>query len=193
MSQAAATSPAVADPAQKAPARRAWARWLVILIPYAWLFLFFLVPFLIVLKISFSTAAIAQPPYIPVFDLAEGLAGLIEGVREFTVDNYVWLTQDALYTRAYLSSLWIAVVSTVLVLVVGFPIAYGMARAPRAWQPTLVMLIILPFWTSFLIRVYAWIGILKREGLLNQFLLWTGTISEPLTILNTNTDRKSVV
>jgi putrescine transport system permease protein len=167
-------------------ARRSWARWLVVIIPYAWSLLFFLIPFLIVLKISFSTSAIAQPPYTPVFDLAGGLAGLVDGAKEFVVDNYIWLTQDALYARAYLSSLIIAVVSTFLVLLVGFPMAYGMARAPRSWQPTLVMLVILPFWTSFLIRVYAWIGILKKEGLLNQLLLWTGVIHEPLTILNTN-------
>jgi putrescine transport system permease protein len=170
----------------EADTKRSWARWLVVIIPYAWSLLFFLIPFLIVLKISFSTSAIAQPPYTPVFDLAGGIAGLIDSAKEFVVDNYVWLTQDALYTRAYLSSLIIAVVSTFLVLLVGFPMAYGMARAPRSWQPTLVMLVILPFWTSFLIRVYAWIGILKKEGLLNQLLLWTGVIHEPLTILNTN-------
>jgi putrescine transport system permease protein len=172
--------------AGEAGTRRGWARWLVVIIPYAWSLLFFLIPFLIVLKISFSTSAIAQPPYTPAFDLAGGFAGLVDGAKEFVVDNYIWLTQDALYARAYLSSLIIAVVSTFLVLLVGFPMAYGMARAPRSWQPTLVMLVILPFWTSFLIRVYAWIGILKKEGLLNQLLLWTGVIHEPLTILNTN-------
>ena len=173
--------------AQGRAGRSGWVRWLVVLIPYLWLAVFFLIPFLIVLKISFSMAAIAQPPYTPVFDLAEGISGLIAAAREFTIDNYLWLTQDSLYARAYLSSVWIALVSTLLVLLVGFPMAYGMARAPRSWQPMLVMLVILPFWTSFLIRVYAWIGILKKEGLFNQLLLWTGLISEPLTILNTNT------
>jgi putrescine transport system permease protein len=168
------------------PQRRSWARWLVVLIPYAWSLLFFLIPFLIVFKISFSTSAIAQPPYTPVFNLIDGIGGLIESAKQFSFDNYVYLTEDSLYVRAYLSSLIIAVISTFLVLLVGFPMAYGMARAPRSWQPTLVMLVILPFWTSFLIRVYAWIGILKKEGLLNQFLLWTGLIHEPLTILNTN-------
>lgn len=163
-----------------------WRRWLVLLAPYLWLAVFFLLPFIIVLKISFSTTTIAQPPYIPTFDLADGLQGLIDGVREFTVENYLWLTQDAIYWRAYVSSLTIAAVSTGLLLLVGFPMAYGMARAPRSWQPTLVMLVILPFWTSFLIRVYAWIGILKQEGLLNQFLMATGIISEPLIIFNTN-------
>ena len=162
------------------------ARWLVVAVPYLWLFVLFLVPFIIVLKISLSQTAVAQPPYTPVFDLSAGFQGFLDAVKELGFDNYVWLTEDALYLRAYLSSLWIALVSTALVLLVGYPIAYGMARAPKAWQPTLVMLVILPFWTSFLIRVYAWIGILKKEGLLNQLLLSLGVIDEPLTILNTN-------
>jgi putrescine transport system permease protein len=162
------------------------ARWIVIAIPYVWLVVLFLVPFLIVLKISFSLTAVAQPPYTPVLSLADGWQGLVDAFREFTIDNYLWLTEDALYLNAYLSSLWIALVSTVLTLIIGYPIAYGMARAPKKWQPTLVMLVILPFWTSFLIRVYAWIGILKKEGLLNQFLEWLGLIDEPLTILNTS-------
>jgi putrescine transport system permease protein len=168
-----------------APKHRSW-RWGVIALPYAWLAALFLVPFLIVFKISFSTVAVGVPPYAPNFDLAHGIGGLIDAFRQFTVDNYTWLTQDDLYARAYLGSLWIAGVSTLLVLLIGYPIAYGMARAPRRWQPILLMLVILPFWTSFLIRVYAWIGILKKEGLLNQLLLWLGVIHEPLTILNTN-------
>jgi putrescine transport system permease protein len=172
--------------AQQGEARPSRWRWLLIVVPYAWLFVLFLVPFLIVFKISFSTTAIAQPPYTPVFDLSAGVAGIFDAVRQFTVDNYLWLTQDALYVRAYLSSLVIAVVSTGLALLVGYPVAYGMARAPKRWQMTLLMMVILPFWTSFLIRVYAWIGILKKEGLLNQLLLWVGVIHEPLTILNTN-------
>jgi putrescine transport system permease protein len=168
------------------PAKSGRARALVVLVPYLWLLVLFLVPFLIVLKISLSTIAFSAPPYTPVFDLAGGFSGLVDAVRQLNFDNYVWLTGDALYTRAYLSSLWIAVVSTALVFLIGYPIAYGMARAPKAWQPTLLMLIILPFWTSFLIRVYAWIGILKKEGLLNQLLLLVGVIDQPLTILNTN-------
>ena len=173
-------------PAAAAPARPGWARWIVVAIPYLWLLILFLVPFLIVFKISFSLTAVAQPPYTPVLSLAGGWQGLVDAFREFTIDNYLWLTEDALYLNAYLSSLWIALVSTVLTLVIGYPIAYGMARAPKKWQATLVMLVILPFWTSFLIRVYAWIGILKKEGLLNQFLEWIGLIDAPLTILNTN-------
>ncbi|MDN2565811.1 ABC transporter permease subunit [Aquibium sp. A9E412] len=160
---------------------------LVIVVPYLWLLVFFLVPFVIVFKISLSFTALAMPPYTPVFDLQQGLSGLMAALGELTVENYLWLFQDQLYVNAYLSSLWIAAVSTVLALLVGYPLAYGMARAPESVRPVLLMLVILPFWTSFLIRVYAWIGILKPEGLLNQFLFFLGAIDEPLIILNTNT------
>ena len=159
---------------------------LVIAVPYLWLLVFFLVPFIIVFKISLSETAIAMPPYRPVFDLAEGVSGILEGIRAFTIANYLWLTEDALYFNAYVSSVLIAGVSTILTLLIGYPMAYGMARASDAWRPVLLMLIILPFWTSFLIRVYAWIGILKPEGLLNQFLMWLGLIDAPLIILNTH-------
>ncbi|MBN8996818.1 MAG: ABC transporter permease subunit [Rhizobiales bacterium] len=178
---------AAADTAPPAARQRSHPlAWLVVAIPYAWLAFFFLVPFFIVLKISFSTSAIAQPPYTPIIDIFGGLGSIFSALREFTTDNYVFLTEDSLYWRSYLQSLEIAAISTFLTLLVGYPMAYGMARASRAWRPMLVMLVILPFWTSFLIRVYAWIGILKKEGLLNQFLLWIGVIHEPLTILNTN-------
>jgi len=160
---------------------------LVIAVPYLWLLVFFLVPFLIVFKISLSETAIAMPPYLPVISLGEGLGALWQGLRELSFDNYLWLTEDALYFNAYVSSLVIAAVSTFLTLLVGYPLAYGMARAPASMRATLLMLVILPFWTSFLIRVYAWIGILKPEGLLNQFLLWVGVIDTPLNILNTHT------
>ncbi|MCX5579188.1 ABC transporter permease subunit [Kaistia terrae] len=158
-------------------------RWLVVAIPYLWLILLFLAPFLIVVKISLSTSAIAMPPYTPALDFTAGLGALWEQIKEFTFDNYVFLTEDALYWESYLSSLKIAVISTFLVLLIGYPIAYGMARARKEWRTTLLMLVILPFWTSFLIRVYAWIGILKPEGLLNQLLLYLGVISEPLNIM----------
>ena len=160
---------------------------LVIAVPYLWLLVLFLVPFLIVFKISLSQTAIAMPPYMPTFDLSAGISGLWEGIREFSFDNYLWLVDDPLYFNAYVSSVVIAGISTFLALLVGFPIAYGMARAPTTLRPLLLMLVILPFWTSFLIRVYAWIGILKPEGLLNQFLIWTGIIDQPLIILNTHT------
>ncbi|MBO6755110.1 MAG: ABC transporter permease subunit [Roseibium sp.] len=172
-------------PASSTP-KRSLGGWALIAVPYLWLFVFFLAPFFIVFKISLSQVAIAIPPYFPTFDLAEGWAALVENLRELSAENYLWLTQDDLYWKSYMSSVIIAGVSTMLTLLVGYPIAYGMARSPKAWRPTLLMLVILPFWTSFLIRVYAWIGILKNEGLLNQLLLTLGVISEPLTILNTN-------
>ncbi|KAA0971818.1 ABC transporter permease subunit [Aureimonas fodinaquatilis] len=161
-----------------------WFRRSVIGIPYVWLLALFLVPFLIVFKISLSETAIAQPPYLPTFDLSD-LQSIWQGVRDFSTDNYLWLAGDPLYIRAYLSSLRIALISTFLALLIGYPLAYAMAKSSTALRPVLLMLIILPFWTSFLIRVYAWIGILRGEGYLNQFLLWTGVISQPLTILNT--------
>ena len=157
---------------------------LVIVVPYLWLFVFFLVPFIIVFKISLSQTAIAMPPYVPAFGVGED--GLFAQLRQLSLDNYLWLTEDALYFNAYVSSVVIAGISTIIALAVGYPIAYGMARAPESVRPTLLMLVILPFWTSFLIRVYAWIGILKPEGLLNQMLLAVGVIDEPLIILNTH-------
>src|SRR6185312_299920 len=157
-------------------------RWYVIAAPYLWLLLFFLVPFFIVFKLSLSDTAISIPPYTPTFSWQ----GISEFFSKLDFDNYTFIFSDPLYINAYWSSLQIAAVSTFLTLLIAYPIAYGMARAPKSWQPTLMMLVILPFWTSFLIRVYAWIGILKKEGLLNQLLLSIGVIHEPLTILNTN-------
>ena len=158
-------------------------RFILISVPYLWLLALFLVPFAIVFKISLSDAALARPPYFPQFSWDEGIGAFLS---QLDFENFIFLTEDDLYWKAYLSSLKIALISTALTLLVGFPIAYGMARAPSEWRATLMMLVILPFWTSFLIRVYAWMGILSNEGFLNQFLLWTGLISTPLTILNTN-------
>ena len=166
--------------------RAAVLKRIVILVPYTWLLVLFFVPFLIVLKISFSQTAIAIPPYTPTFSWGDGPAGWLEGFRQFSFDSYAWIFDDPLYRNAYLSSLFIAVTATMMTLLIGFPIAYGMAKAPTSLRPTLPMLVILPFWTSFLIRVYAWIGILKPEGLLNQFLMSIGVIDTPLIILNTH-------
>jgi putrescine transport system permease protein len=169
-------------------ADKARGRWLVLAIPYLWLLALFLVPFLIVFKISLSQDAIAQPPYVPTFDLAAGWDVFKDAFSELSFDNYGYvLSWDNDFIEAYVSSLWIAGVSTLLLLMVGYPIAYAMARAPKSIRPTLLMLVILPFWTSFLIRVYAWIGILSPEGLLNQFLFALGLIDEPLQILATDT------
>jgi len=160
---------------------------LLVALPFLWLLVLFLAPFLIVLKISLSDLAVARPPYTPQLDLSEGWSGLRAFFAELDFENYVFLAEDSLYINAYLSSLKIAGISTAITLLIGYSIAYALARAPRRWRPTLVMLVILPFWTSFLIRVYAWIGILKTEGLLNQALMSLGLIGEPLTIMNTNT------
>ena len=161
-------------------------RFSLIAVPYIWLLALFLIPFLIVLKISLSDAALAIPPYAPQLDFAGGWDAVKTFFADLDFENFEFLTTDDLYWKAYLSSLKIALISTGFTLLIGYPIAYSMARAAPEWRPTLLMLVVLPFWTSFLIRVYAWMGILSNEGLLNQFLLWSGLISEPLTILNTN-------
>lgn len=162
-------------------------RFSLIAVPYLWLLALFLVPFLIVLKISLSDTALAIPPYAPTLDFSGGWAAIKAFLAELDFENFEFLTTDDLYWKAYLSSLKIAAISTVLTLLVGYPLAYAMARSDESWRPTLLMLVILPFWTSFLIRVYSWMGVLAQEGYLNQLLLGLGLIAEPLTILNTNT------
>jgi putrescine transport system permease protein len=163
-----------------------WRRFSLIAVPYFWLLALFLVPFLIVFKISLSDIALAIPPYTPTLELSDGWAGAKDFFSQLDFENFEFLATDDLYWKSYLSSLQIAFISTFICLLIGFPIAYGMANAPKEWQPTLMLLVILPFWTSFLIRVYSLIGILSQEGMLNQFLMWIGLINEPLTILNTN-------
>jgi putrescine transport system permease protein len=160
---------------------------LVVLVPYLWLGAFFALPFLIVVKISLSHTEIALPPYSPVLDPAAGWAGIRAFIAGLSVDNYAFIASDRLYLASYLKSLEVAAVSTLLLLAVGFPLAYGMARAPRRWQPVLFMLVVLPFWTSFLIRIYAWINILQRDGLLNGALLALGIVDEPVGWLSTDT------
>jgi putrescine transport system permease protein len=167
--------------------KQTWGARLVVLVPYLWLIVFFLVPFLIVLKISVSHTAIAQPPYTPVFDPGAGWSALKEFVSALSFENYALLGSDWIYLLSYLRSLEIAAGSTALLLSIGFPLAYGLARAPRQWQPMLFVLMVLPFWTSFLIRIYAWINILQRDGLLNQALLALGLVDEPPAWLSTDT------
>ena len=157
------------------------------LAPYLWMALFFLVPFVFVLKISLSQTAIAQPPYTPVFDTAEGIAGIIAALLALSFDNFTLLISDNLYILSYARSLVVAVLSTSILLLIGYPIAYGMARLPRGWQSVAMMLVIVPFWTSFLIRIYAWINILQHDGLLNQVLLSLHLVSAPLVWLSTDT------
>ncbi|MEE9453811.1 MAG: ABC transporter permease subunit [Paracoccaceae bacterium] len=152
-------------------------RTLVIAVPMVWLLVFFLIPFLVVLKISVAEPLIARPPYSPLF---------VDGAIKATFSNYAYLWQDALYINAYLSSIKIAFFATVLALLIGYPMAYYIARSAEPKRSLLLLLIVLPFWTSFLLRVYAWIGILKTKGILNLILMKIGVISEPLIIMQTD-------
>ncbi|MGB5248513.1 MAG: ABC transporter permease subunit [Gammaproteobacteria bacterium] len=154
----------------------------VIGIPYLWLLAFFLIPFVIVLKISLAETEIAQPPYTSLWYWVEHKYLNIR----LNLGNYQYLIQDSLYWNAYLNSVKIAAVSTFVCLLIGYPMAYGIARARPDRRVLLLMLVILPFWTSFLIRVYAWIGILKTNGLINNFLIATGIIDTPLVMLQTD-------
>jgi putrescine transport system permease protein len=163
-----------------APAR------LAAIAPYLWMALFFLVPFGFVLKISLSQTAIAQPPYTPVFDISAGWAAIAAAFAALSWDNFRLLFSDDLYVLSYLRSLLVAAVSTSILLAIGYPIAYGMARLPKRWQGVAMMLVIVPFWTSFLIRIYAWINILQHDGLLNQILLALHLVSEPVAWLSTD-------
>src|SRR5437899_8046771 len=148
--------------------------------------LFFLGPFGFVLKIILSQTAIAQPPYVPLFDFTEGSAAIKAAFAQLSLDNFRLLVSDSLYISSYLRSLVVAVTSTLILLLIGYPIAYGMARLPQRWQAIAMMLVIIPFWTSFLIRIYAWINILQHDGLLNNILLALHLVSAPVVWLSTD-------
>jgi putrescine transport system permease protein len=156
-------------------------RQLVIGVPFIWLFMFFMLPFFIVLKISFAEADVAIPPYTEIYSYLDQKVQLL-----LNLSNYAMLAGDELYIAAYLGSLKMALISTVLCLLIGYPMAYAIASARKELQTVLVLLIMMPTWTAILIRVYAWMGILSNNGLLNGFLMSMGWISEPLQILNTN-------
>jgi putrescine transport system permease protein len=153
----------------------------VIAIPYVWLLLFFLVPFIIVLKISFAETEISIPPYTNLFNYEDGHLTI-----DFNLGNYAFLFSDDLYLHAYLNSIRIALVSTILCLLIGYPMALAISRAPDSLRNVLLLLVILPSWTSFLIRIYAWIGILKPNGYINNFLLNLHIIDEPIIMLHTD-------
>jgi|ADGO01.1.fsa_nt_gi putrescine transport system permease protein len=158
-------------------------RTLVIAVPWLWLLLFFLIPFVIVLKISFAeTRWLGSPPYTPLIEWAEGHYLHLK----LNFGNYLFLLSDSLYIQAFLSSVKVAFISTIICLLIGYPMAYAIARASSTWRNTLLLLVILPFWTSFLLRVYAWIGLLSNQGVINQVLLWLGIIDEPLVMLQTD-------
>src|SRR3954454_8989367 len=169
-------------------ARRIFARpaRLAAVAPYLWMLLFFLVPFGFVVKISLSQVAIAQPPYTPLFDPSAGWPALRAAFEAQSLENFRLLVTDNLYVLSYLRSIVVALLSTALLVALGYPVAYGMARLPRRWQATAMMLVIVPFWTSFLIRIYAWINILQHDGLLNKTLLALHIVSAPLVWLSTD-------
>src|SRR5947209_2600358 len=154
--------------------------------PYAWMLLFFLVPFGFVVKISLSQTAIAQPPYTPVFDFGAGWPPIEAALSQLSLDNFRLLVSDNLYVLSYLRSIVVALFSTAILVLIGYPIAYGMAKLPPRWQAIAMMLVIVPFWTSFLIRIYAWINILQHDGLLNKTLLALHLLSGPLVWLSTD-------
>lgn len=155
-------------------------RRVVIAFPLVWLTLFFLLPFALVLKISLSEAAIAIPPYGPLLEYADQTLHIF-----LNVGNYLFLLSDSLYIAAYWGSVKTAFIATVACLLIGYPMAYAMARAPARWQLLLLLLVMLPSWTSFLIRVYAWMGILSNSGLINNLLIGLGLIDSPLRMMNT--------
>jgi putrescine transport system permease protein len=166
--------------------RRSLSERIVLWLPYVWLLLLFLAPFAIVAKLSLSQAALAQPPYTPVFPWGMGLGELRDRLADLSVAAYQGLVEDDLYLAAYLSSLRLAGLATGLTLLIAYPMAYGIAHVRPRLRPALVLLAVAPFWTSFLIRVYAWITILKDEGLLNTALRSLGIIDEPLHIFATD-------
>ena len=151
-------------------------------VPMLWLTLFFLVPFLIVLKISFSEVLMAMPPYAPMIEWTQERMLAIK----LHLANYHFLFTDALYLDSFLYSIKVAAVSTFICLVLGYPMALAIARAEPARRSLLLMLVILPFWTSFLLRIYAWIGLLKDDGLINSVLLWLHLVSSPIQMANTS-------
>ncbi len=162
-------------------ADRVW-RSFVISLPYVWLVVFFLIPFLFVFKISFSDPVIGQPPFTPLFDWSKDSFSAFLG----TLDNYRFLTEDNLYWISYLKSAKIAAISTLFCLLIGYPMAYGIARSEPTTRNLLLLLVILPFWTSFLLRVYAWMGMLSSYGTINSLLIWIGLIDQPLKLLYTD-------
>lgn len=164
---------------------RRWAitgRTAVVAVPWFWSLLFFLIPFLIVLKISFAeTRWLGSPPYTPLIEWVDGQAQI-----RFNLGNYLFLLRESLYVNAFLSSIKVAAVSTFFCLLIGYPMAYAIARADASRRNVLLMMVILPFWTSFLLRVYAWMGLLGQNGTINRMLMGLGVIDEPIVMLQTD-------
>lgn len=156
-------------------------RWLVLGVPYVWLLLFFLVPFLIVFKISLSSPELAMPPYSQMFSFEDSTLNIV-----LNFDNYLALLRDSLYIDSYLQSLEMAAVSTILCLLIGYPLAWVIAHSAPTIRNVLLMLVVLPSWTSSLLRIYAWMNILGTNGPINDVLMALGLVDQPVAILNTN-------
>lgn len=157
------------------------SRSLAILPPFAWMTLFLLIPFLLVLKISFADLEFGVPPYTPLVEIEEQTLSLVLNLR-----GYALLFTDNLYISTYLNSVKMALLTTLCCILIGYPMAYYIARSRPSVRNILLLAVILPFWTSLLLRVYAWVGILRNDGLLNSFLLWLGAIDAPLEIYRTD-------
>ena len=164
------------------PTANAWGTRLLILPPFLWLCLLFLVPFVMVLAISLSSVRVGMPPYEPLFSWQGAILAI-----QLNFENFQFVLGDDIYIRAYLSSLKVAAISTAMVFLIGYPLAYGISRCSARWRSVLVFLVIVPFWSSLLIRVYSWMAILRNDGLLNSLLLNLGLIDQPLQIMNTET------
>lgn len=165
------------DLARILPGGRRW----VIAGPYFWLLIFFFMPFVMVAKISLSETFLGIPPYTAMFEWLDQTLNI-----RVTFSNYAWLLSDDLYIRAYWNSIKIAFNATIFCLLLGYPMAYAIAKAPARLQTTWLLLVLLPSWTSFLIRVYAWMGLLGNNGVFNNFMIWIGLIDSPIQMLNTN-------
>ena len=151
----------------------------IIAVPFYWLLIFFLAPFVIVFKISVAESLIASPPFSPLFDIAQNGALSVHLV----FDNYAYLWEDSLYIKTYVNSIRISTISTILCLLLGYPIAYAIVRSAPTTRFVLLMLIILPFWTSFLLRIYAWMGLLADQGTINNILIYFGLINRPIRLM----------
>lgn len=154
-----------------------WER-VTIAIPYLWLFFFFLLPFLIILKISLADPIVAQPPFTPMFDE--------QGDLSISLDSFAFLLTDKLYALTYFKSVMLATTAMLLCLLLGFPMAYGIARSSPTTRSILLLLIVLPFWISFLLRVYAWMGLMNNYGVINNTLMWLGIVDQPIQIMYTD-------
>ncbi len=159
--------------------RKMLSRFVVVFVPYGWHIIFFLIPFLLIFKLSFAESIIGSPPYK---DIINFLDNAVINIR-LNLENYLWIFEEEFYRQSYFESLKIASMATVICVLIGYPIAYGITQVNRQYRTILLMLIMLPFWTSFLIRVYAWIGILSDNGLLNNALLYCGVIDSPLSLM----------